>query len=170
MADASPDEVLEELLCWPKIVVREEPNVAGEVVLIGPVCCSHVCVTQSHGSHCAAGNSMMGVLDTVMTAKEHPWPSEVAAAANINDRHAAVRAYMSVEAERLGNLCYAAQHYATYSLMCQARGNLMLSRDITNQVGSSCVWHHAKHRTACAWRQGAPCPSIWRCVMLSCIK
>ena len=36
MADASPDEVLEEVLCWSKIVVREEPKVAGKAVLIGP--------------------------------------------------------------------------------------------------------------------------------------
>ena len=134
MAGASPDE---ELRCWSKIVVREEPNVHIRSRQSGSdraVCCSHVCGSQSHGSHCAAGNSMMGVLDTVMTAKEHPWPSEVAAAANINDRHAAVRASMSVEAERLGNLCYAAQDYDTYSLMCQVRGNSMLSRDITGQV------------------------------------
>ena len=76
---------------------------------------------------------MLGVLDTYMTAHGYDWPASVSAAANINDRHAAIRAFMSSEAENLISIVYDGGAADDYREPTQARASSMPDRKVTKE-------------------------------------
>lgn len=81
-----------------------------------------------------AGNSMLGVLDTYITAHGFEWPARVSAAANINDRHAARRVFTSSEAESLMSMVYDGGAADAYLELTQACASLMPDRKVTKEV------------------------------------